>query len=166
MALHLKLKLALLTYKDWSSGCFIFIPVTVMSLSLKTAHLVRCGGDGKLGMCESVAHGTPTPCKWLIARVLFCFFPRPRTGETYGKGEIVCGEENTLDAGSSPSIRIHGKADIFYFKTLTFGREGKSVRHMHHWESFAILPHTLGLSDNDQLPPECHRNTLTQLPRL
>lgn len=81
-------------------------------------------------------------------------------GKMYSNGEIVCDKENTLDMGSSLNIHTHGKAEIFYFKTLTFSHKGKSVLNVHHWESVIILLHTLRLSISYQLPSECHSQTL------
>ena len=44
-----------------------------------------------------------------------CFHSRPRKGGIYRKEESVCEKEIYLDTGSSFSIHIYGKAEIFYF---------------------------------------------------
>ena len=69
----------------------------------------------------SFSRGSSQPCLLYCVLILnqlsqcLCFHSRPRKGGIYRKEESVCEKEIYLDTGSSFSIHIYGKTEIFYF---------------------------------------------------
>ena len=74
-------------------------------------------GVGRLFLLQ----GSSQPCLLYCVLILnqlsqcLCFHSRPRKGGIYRKEESVCEKEIYLDTGSSFSIHIYGKTEIFYF---------------------------------------------------